>query len=182
MLKTIYFLAIIITMAIQSAKAQSSVLDLGVRLQKDVGLYSENGISVNYSNQNLMPDRLYFGFSYFTSRLGTAFNSNAIKQDNFLLSASYYFRRNRILRPFVRLNAGYFDADYGSAIFNVLPGNTYLLSPEGGLSFQTHLPLKIAVSFGYNVNTSNGLNNVPGTIYPFFYQLTLSWNILKYKK
>ena len=38
-------------MAIQSAKAQSSVLDLGVRLQKDVGLYSENGISVNYSNQ-----------------------------------------------------------------------------------------------------------------------------------
>ncbi|HZY40237.1 MAG TPA: hypothetical protein VFE53_26470 [Mucilaginibacter sp.] len=173
----------ILTMAIcHSAKAQNSVLDVGVRLQKDIGLYSENGISINFSDKNLLPDRLYIGFSYFSSRIGTAFNSNAIKQDNFLISPAYYFRHDKLIRPFIRINAGYFDADYGSPIFDVLPRKSLLLSPEGGVSIQSHLPLKISVSFGDNLITSNGVNNVPGTIYPFFYQLTLSWNILKQTK
>jgi len=176
------FLIILAVTLCYFAKAQSSVLDLGLRLQKDIGLYSENGISINFSDKNLLPDRLYIGFSYFTSRIGTAFSSNAIKQDNFLISPAYYFRRDKLIRPFIRLNAGYFDADYGSPIFNVLPNKSLLLSPEGGVSIQTHLPLKISLSLGYNVITSNGVNNVPGTIYPFFYQLTLSWNILKHKK
>ena len=81
---------------------------LAFRLQRDIGLYSENGISVNYSNKQLMPDRLYFGFSYFCQPAisGTAINSNAIKQDNFLLSAAWYFKPNHIIRPFVRLNTG----------------------------------------------------------------------------
>jgi hypothetical protein len=162
-----------------SLKAQNSVLDLGVRLQKDIGLYYENGISVNYSDKNLKPDRWYFGFSYFTSRLGTALNSNAIKQDNFLLSTSYYFKQNHALRPFVRLNAGYFSADYGSPVFDVLPSKTYLLAPEVGLSYKTKLPIKVALSLGYNTHTSDGTNGIPGTIYQFYYQLTVSWNILK---
>ena len=112
MLKRIYFFIIITLTAVYSANAQSSVLDLGIRLQKDVGLYSENGIAINYSDKRLKPDRLYFGFSYFTSRLGTAFNSNAVKQDNFLLSSAWYFRQNHVIRPFVRANAGYFASDY----------------------------------------------------------------------
>jgi len=178
MLKQTLLFLLFITIS-QSLKAQNSVLDLGARLQQDIGLYSENGISVNYSDKNLKPDRWYFGFSYYTSRLGTALNSNAIKQDNFILSTSYYFRLNKAVRPFVRLNAGYFSADYGNPIFDVLPSKTYLLSPEAGLSYKTKLPLKVALSFGYNVNTSNGTNGVPGTIYPFYYQLTLSWNIIK---
>jgi hypothetical protein len=177
-LKQTLLILLFITIS-QPLRAQNSVLDLGARLQKDIGLYSENGISINYSDKNLKPDRWYFGFSYFTSRLGTALNSNAIKQDNFLLSTSYYFKQNHALRPFVRLNAGYFSANYGSPIFDVLPSKTYLLAPEVGLSYKTTLPLKVALSFGYNTNTSNGTNGVPGTIYPFYYQLTLSWNILK---
>ena len=129
-----------------------------------------------------MPDRLYFGFTYITSRLGTALNSNAIKQDNFLFSPAYYFRRKHIWRPFVRINAGYFAADYGSKIFDVLPSKSLLLSSDAGISIQTSLPLKISASLGYNFITGNGINNVPGTIYPVFYQLTLSWNILKHTK
>jgi len=93
-LKHIYVLAILIMTVLQSAKAQNSTLDIGIRLQKDIGLYSENGISINFSDKNLLPDRLYFGFTYVTSRTGTAFSSNAIKQDNFLFSPAYYFRHN----------------------------------------------------------------------------------------
>lgn len=164
----------------QTLIAQNSVLDLGVRLQKDLGLYNENGISLNYSNKDLKPDRWFFGFDYYTSRLGTALNSNAIKQDNFLFNTSYYFRNKKIVRPFARLNAGYFSADYRNPIFDVLPSKAYLLSPEVGICVYTKLPLKIALSLGYNVHTSNGINGVPGTIYPFYYQLNLSWNILKH--
>lgn len=179
LIKQMILVLFIITISL-SSKAQNSVLDLGVRLQKDINLYTQNGISLNYSNKNLSPDRWYFGFDYFTSRLDTAINSNAIKQDNFILNTSYYFRYKKVIRPFVRVNAGYFGADYGSPIFDVLPNTAYLLSPEGGIRVQTKLPLKIALSLGYNLHTSNGTNGVPGTIYPFFYQLNLSWNILKH--
>src|SRR5919199_1041818 len=81
-----------------SALAQNSqngthaVLDVGIRLQKAIGLYTENGILAQYTSPKLASKRLYIGASYVTSRLGTAINSNAIKQDNVLLYAAYYFR------------------------------------------------------------------------------------------
>jgi hypothetical protein len=182
MVKQKYLLLLFILSAFQSASAQNSVLDIGPRFQKAIDLYYENGVSLNYSDRRLMPDRLYFGLNFYTSRLGTAYHSNAIKQNSFLLSPAYYFRRTHLFRPFARLNIGYFSADYGSPIFDVLPSTSKLLSPEAGISIQTHIPLKISASLGYNLVTSNGLNNVPGTIYPFYYQLTVSWNILNRKK
>jgi hypothetical protein len=142
MVKRTYFLVLLIIMSAHYAMAQSSVLDAGIRLQRDLGLYSENWIAVNYSDKNLMSDRLYFSFSYFSSRLGTAFNSNAIRQDNFLLSFAWYFRRKHVIRPFVRANFGYFSSDYPE-IFDILPHSSLLFSTDAGLSFQTHTPFKI---------------------------------------
>jgi hypothetical protein len=182
LMQRVYFSVIlIITLGGNSANAQGSILDAGIRLQQTVNLYNENGIALSYSDKKLLTDRLYFGFSYASSRLGTAFNSNAIKQDNFLVSAAWYFRQNHAIRPFVRLNTGYFSADYVEAIFNVLPRSSLLLSSDFGLCFQTGLPLKISTSLGYNFITGNGLSG-PGTLYPVFYQLTLSWNIFDHTK
>ena len=160
---------------VSSANAQSSILDVGVRLQQTVNLYNENGIGVSYSNIHLKPDRLYFGFSYTTSRLGTALHSNAIRQDNFLVSAAWYFRKHHIIRPLARLNTGYFSADYGDKMFKVLPQKSLLLSADIGICFQTGTPFKVTTSLGYNFITGDGLSG-PGTLYPLFYQLTLSWN------
>src|SRR5476651_2094041 len=137
MKKNVYLLIILSGVCLYRAKAQSSIIDVGPRVQKAIYLYYENGVSLSYSNKKIMPDRVYFGFSYYTSRLGTAYHSNAIKQDNYLLSAAYYFRRNHVVRPFLRANGGYFSADYGSPIFDVLPSKTMLLSADGGLCFQT---------------------------------------------
>jgi hypothetical protein len=163
------------------ANAQNNIFDAGIRLQQTVNLYNENGVAVSYSNKRLKPDRLYFGFSYVTSRLGTAFHSNAIKQDNFLVSAGWYFQRKHIIRPFGRLNTGYFSADYGNKIFDFLPRKSLLLSADIGLCFETNLPLKISASLGYNFITGNGLSG-PGTLYPLFYQLTVSWNVFDHSK
>ena len=163
---------------VYNTPAQKPILDVGLRLQKTINLYNENGLSVQYSHPTLCYDKLYFGLSYVTSRLGTAFNSNAIKQDNYILSGTWMFRPQHVVRPFARLNTGYFHADYEYAIFDDLDNNSMLLSPEGGVCFETHLPLKISLSMGYNVITGNGVNGA-GTLFPLYLQTTLSWNLFK---
>ena len=157
--------------------AQNHVLDVGLRLQKTVNLYYENGITAQYTSDQLLSQRLYLGFSYVSSRLGTALGSNAIKQDNVFLSATYYFRNQRVLQPLVRLNAGYFIADLEEPMFDELPNSSILLSPEAGISFDPKSPFKINASFGFNVFTGDGTEG-PGTLYPLFVQTSITWNIL----
>ena len=53
-----------------------------------------------------------------------------------------------------------------------------LVSMEGGLQFDTPYPLKFNTSFGYNVVTGDGIKGL-GTLFPFFYQFSLTWNIFK---
>lgn len=162
----------------QATGLRSGVLDVGVRLQKSVSFYTENGVTAQYTNQKLAHQRLYIGLSYVTSRLGTALNSNAIRQDNFLVSASYYFRPKWLIRPVIRANIGYFMADYGDALFDELPQSSMLASPELGLCFCPNFPLKINASVGYNVFSGDGTRG-PGTLYPVFVQTSITWNILK---
>ena len=173
------FFSLLFVCCMQFAHAQSRILDVGIRLQQTVNLYNENGISFNYSSKKFKPDRLYFGFTYVTSRLGSAFNSHAVKQDNFLVSGAWYIRRKHIIRPFGRLNTGYFSADYGSKIFDVLPRKSLILSTDIGVCFEMNIPLKISTSLGYNFITGDGLSG-PGTLYPLFYQLTVSWNFFNH--
>jgi hypothetical protein len=160
--------------------AQNHVLDVGIRLQKTVGLYYENGLTLQYSGDRLLAQRLYLGVSYVSSRLGTALGSNAIRQDNLLLSASFFFKPRRLLRPFIRANVGYFAADLEEEIFDDLPSASPLLSPEAGLYLVTKTPLKVGVSFGYNLITGDGVKG-PGTFYPLFLQTSITWNLLHKK-
>lgn len=162
-------------------RSTGPVLDVGIRLQKSVNLYTENGITAQYTHPKLVSNRLYIGLSYVTSRLGTALNSNAIKQDNFLASAAYYFRPNWLIRPVAKVNVGYFTADYGSSLFDVLPKTSLLASPEFGLCYYPNFPLKVNASIGYNLITGNGLTG-SGTLYPVFIQTSVTWNILKSAK
>lgn len=164
-----------------AARAQErpagAVLDLGIRAQKTVGLYTENGITAQFAHTKLANQRLYVGLTYVTSRLGTALNSNAIKQDNYLASVLYLFRPNWLVRPLVRLNAGYFHADYGSELFRDLPQTSLMASPELGVCVCPRFPLKLNASVGYNLLTGNGVTG-PGTLYPVFVQTSLTWNVL----
>lgn len=155
-----------------------AVLDLGIRAQKTIGLYTENGITAQFAHTKLANQRLYVGLTYVTSRLGTALHSNAIKQDNYLASVMYLFRPSWLIRPLVRLNAGYFRADYGSELFRDLPQSSLLASPEIGLCVCPRFPLKLNASVGYNLLTGDGVNG-PGTLYPVFVQTSLTWNVLQ---
>lgn len=174
---TFFFISLFVMLIAETAFGQRQ-LDVGIRLQKTVGLYTENGLTTQYAGP---AHRLYFGLSYLTSRLGTALNSNAIKQDNLLASVAYYFRPNWLIRPIVKANVGYFKANYGDALFEALSQTSLLASPEIGLCYCPDFPLKVNGSIGYNLIKGDGLTG-PGTLYPVFVQTSITWNILKKSK
>ena len=152
--------------------SQENIFLAGIRIQKDHNFYFENGFNLEYTQQKYLSNKIYLGLSYATSRLGTAYNSYAIKQDNYLFHLAYYFRSDKIICPVVQLNTGYFYAYYGSPIFDMLPNTSMLLSLEPGIFLNFNFPVKAKISFGYNFITGNGLNG-PGTLYPLFYQCSI---------
>lgn len=152
-------------------------IEIGPRFQKTPNLYWENGFCIDYTNEKLWSERLFIGFSYITSRFGSAIHSNALKQDNFLFSAKSILRKGCLIRPSGKLNLGYFYADYEADIFDDLPNSSLILSIEAGLAIDPRLPVRADLSLGYNLLTGNGLKG-PGTLYPLFYQLTIFWDVL----
>ena len=147
---------------------------IGLRLQQSWNMYNENGITLEFTPKNLLNDQLSFGASYISTRFGSAFNSNAIIQDNMLLHSTYVFSSSA-LSPLVRLNAGYCFADYQSSLFDEIDSSMPLLSLEAGARYVFDIPLKVQASLGYNLITSDGPSGI-GTVYPLFVQCTLLWS------
>ena len=175
MIKPLFILALVIFLLLgKRSYSQVHTFDVGLRFQKTQDLYFENGITAQYH----LTRRWAIGSSYYSSRLGSAISSNAIKQDNFILSAAYFFRPDRILKPFIRANTGYFTADYECKIFESLIHTSALASADAGLVYQFKIPLKLSLSLGYNAITGRG-DAGAGTLYPVFYQTSITWNILK---
>jgi hypothetical protein len=175
-LKYFGFLVMLLFINSKNLHAQIHSFDVGLRFQKTVDLYYENGITGQYYFTN----QVVFGASYITSQLGSAMGSNAIKQDNYILSGSYFFRPKKLLQTFLRLNTGYFTADYESNIFKNLQNSSALLSLDGGLLYSFKTPIKLNLSLGYNVFTGDGVNGA-GTLYPVFFQTSVMWNLKKTK-
>lgn len=155
---------------------ETSTLKGGIRLQKAQKLYWENGFAFDYSSTKILDSRMHFGASFASSRLGSAIGSNAVKQDNYLISAAYHFRPQKPLQPFARLNLGYFKADYESPIFNALPNSTFITAIDAGFSYEFKLPLTLELSAGYNLNAGTGVSG-PGTLFPVYYQLSILYTI-----
>lgn len=177
--KLFFFLIIwMLCFSAGSALGQGGTLDVGLRLQKTLNLYHENGVTLQYTSSGILKNRLALGFNYVSSRLGSAIGSNALKQDNIFFSGTYLFRPQRTIHPFLRANAGWFRANYESEVFQNLDNSSPLLSAEFGLIVPTKTRLKTGASLGYNLITGSGTKG-PGTLYPVFYQLSVTWSLLK---
>ena len=175
-----YIFNIVILFTCINLSAQK--LDIGVKFQKTHSLYWENGISLRYSFASFKSDQFYVGFDVVSSRFGSAFRSNALKQESYLGSASWYFRKDKSLRILTKLNVGFFYADLEEEIFDELPNTAILLSPEVGLSYSIkEMPIIINLSSGYNVGLKGG-GESPGTLQPFYYNLTLYYRLNKTSK
>ncbi len=159
----------------------SQTFNAGIRIQKTQEMYWENGVSAQYSFKNLKPNQLFFGFDYVTTRLGSAIGSNAMKQDNFIFSGSWAFRKDKAFHPVARLNMGYFYADYEEEIFSSLPNTAFLCAPEFVLNYEIpNLPLSVNLGTGYYVGFTSEANS-PGTLQPLYYHLDVHYTIFKNK-
>jgi hypothetical protein len=170
------FLGMILFVHTTESYAQQTHIELGLRSQKSFGLYLENGLVAQFSSDSIAHNRLYLGIGYISSRLGSAIGTNAIKQDNYQVWLSYYFKEGHKLQPFVSLGSGFFNADYESDDFAVLDQSSLLLSTTAGLEFTTPFRLKMNLALGYNLISGNGLDG-PGTLYPVFAQLNFYYRL-----
>jgi hypothetical protein len=148
-------------------------LQIGFRLQQSWNMYNENGITIEYTPKNLLNDQLSFGATYVSTRIGSAYNSNAIIQDNIVLHSSYMFSSSS-LAPLIRLNAGYCFADYESTLFDDIDASMPLISLEAGVRYAFDVPLIMQAGIGYNLITSDGSSGI-GTVYPLFVQCSFLW-------
>lgn len=151
-------------------------LKIGLAFQKVEGLYWENGIAADLSSDYLLKKKLHLKFHYLSSRLGSAMGTNAILQDNFIIGADWRFRSEKSLQIAAGFNAGLFVADYESDIFDGLPKASMLLAPEAGLYYQFKFPVSAGIVVGYNLINGNGVN-VPGTLFPVYYRLSVLYNL-----
>lgn len=149
---------------------------VGLRIQKTPNLYYENGITFDYHLADLNKGRVHLGAIYTSSRFGSAFRSNALNQDNFLLTSNFVFRQGKKLMPLMGLNLGYFRVDMESDIFSMLPSSSLLLSLEFGVAYQFSDQISVRPTLGYNLITGDGING-PGTLYPVFLNLTTLYHL-----
>ncbi|MGB1003992.1 MAG: hypothetical protein ACPGVC_07180 [Salibacteraceae bacterium] len=171
---------LLITFCLIGSIGFSQTFNAGLRFQKTQNMYWENGVAFQYTFKNMNPDKWIFGFDYVTSRLGSAINSNALKQDNFILSASYNFGNKELpVKFFLRANTGLFVVDYEYDIFKDIPNKALLLGIEPSVCYIfKEAPIKM--NLGLNINfatTKEGYN--PGTLQTFMYHLDFFYTVFK---
>lgn len=174
MKKIIIFSFILCTIIIHA-----QTLKVGARIQKTQEMYWENGISSQYSFAKFKPNRFYIGFDYVSSRLGSAYNSNAIKQDSYIFSGSWLFSKSKPYHFLTRLNMGYFYSDLEYEIFNEIPNTSFLLAPELGFTYDfKKVPISLNLGTGFYIITAKE-GYSPGTLQPLYFHFDIHYTLFK---
>jgi hypothetical protein len=148
----------------------------GARFKKYIGFYWQNGIATEFCSSKILNKKISFGLNIVSSKLGTALINKAIPTLEIELSVIKYFRNEKKLNPFVRLNTGFAYADFGDSQFDVITNKSTLFSIETGIKIKTYKSLETLIGSGINIITGNGFYNL-GTVYPLYYQLSLLYRI-----
>jgi hypothetical protein len=143
-----------------SGHAAEGLWRFGVRLQGTLDFEPGNDYSIGpevaYSDSRLADHGLQVKFGWLTSRLEQVFRKNIIKQDYFLLTPVWHFRRDRLVDPTVQFDLGYtrFDVE-NEKIFGDLDNDAWIAAPQAGLNVNLAQGLYGAYyHFGYNLITS----------------------------
>jgi len=148
----------------------------GARFKKYIGFYWQNGIAAEFNSDKLLKNKLSFGLNVVSSTLGTALINNAIPTLEIELSAIKYFRTEKKLKPFVRLNTGFAVANFGDDRFDNINNKSALLSIETGIKTKIYKSIELVTGGGLNLISGNGFSNL-GTVYPTYFQLSLIYII-----
>jgi hypothetical protein len=135
------------------SQAGEGLWSLGLRTQGIVdfepGQDFVEGPEIGYSDYNLFGHRLQLKAAYLTSRGEWLFRPNIYRQDYFLFSPVWHFRRQAIFDPTFQLDMGYWR--YDTEGFAELANESWVTSAQLGLVvnlFQGEYGL--FYHFGYN--------------------------------
>jgi len=172
------FLILIIIANINIAFSQDSTFSFsaGARFKKYVGFYLQNGINIEFNSSKILNNKVNFGLNIVSSKLGTELINNAIPTLEVELSAIKYFRNNKKLKPFARINTGFAYANFGDNKFNNITNKSALFSLETGFKIRAYKSFDFLLGGGLNIITGNGFSNL-GTVYPLYYQFSLLYKI-----
>jgi hypothetical protein len=148
----------------------------GLCFQKSVGFYWMNGLGAEYSSGKILKQKINFGFSFVTSRLGSAMGSNAIPLFEIRISAVKLFGSGKNFKPYAGSSLGYAQANFGSAVFKDIPNHSALLSIIAGGEYNFKFPFRILVGGGFNLINGKGISGL-GTLFPVYAQCALLYRI-----
>lgn len=150
-----------------AAGAGEGLWSMGLRTQGVVdfepGQDLFEGPEIGYSDYHLFAHSLQLRGAYLTNRLEAVFRPNIIRQDYFLFSPVWHFRRNAFFDPTLQTDLGYWRYDTESEIFKDLDNSSWVASIQVGLAlnlFQGEYGLYY--HFGYNFITPDSGLLFPG--------------------
>ena len=172
-----YKVILVILFLSWNSKAQNQ-LDFGINAQKSYGFIWENGITMAYSSPNILKKRIQVGAYFLSSSLGSAYSSNAVRQEQAVLFGRYFFvkrlDKTPILQPFGQLNIGYIKAHFIQKYFEDVPSQSALLSLQLGVQGTINERYNLLGSVAYNSISGNGVKGL-GSIYPLFFQFSFTY-------
>jgi len=150
----------------------------GIKFQKTHYFHYENGFELAYTHQALWSERIQFGISYVTNRLGSKIGTTAEAQDYYHLLSGLYFRPGKYFDPFIQLNLGYyhysindeFEKEIGMDPQDFLDNNSPLFDLGFGMRSSFRRICSLYLGMGYRIIQSADL------LYPLNFNFGISYH------
>jgi hypothetical protein len=174
MLRRSFTLAACLVFVSAPLRADEGLWTAGLQTQGYVDLEPGNdfmsGFTLGYSNYNVCLHQLEFQLAYMTSRGEAIFRPNILKEDWFLFSPLWHFRRNSFFDPTFQLDGGYQRYDTEFDAFKDLNNSTWLYGFKAGLALNfAGGRYALRYAFGYQKATSTS-----SLVYPLPFSLGFS--------
>jgi hypothetical protein len=167
-----YIFLFILVLGSVGFAAEPGRFSAGLKFQKTLNLYYENGLELGYTHDGLWKQRIQFQISYISSRFGSAMGSNALVQDYYQASTGLHFRPEKLFDPFLQINMGYFRYDVENKMFDFLDNQSMIFSLVSGIKFNL-IPRVGGVYADLGINLVQDAN----TLYPLFFNIGLVFNV-----
>ena len=165
--------AIVIGICNGYAAGTPSHMSIPLGIMMEHNFYNQPGIHISFSDDRILNTHPRLSFSYTTSRIGTLWK-NTLAKDNYLLTAGWYFRPERVIEPFIRADFGFshFNKE-DDIIFKELDNNAMILAIKFGSEFcSLDKLIRPWFDVGYSILSSS-------TVWPFVFSIGIDYDISK---
>lgn len=170
--KCVLLFSIFNILILQNSVIALDRLNIPVGIQMQANSDFQWGLTAGVSSDLFLKGHPYAAVSYTTNRIEAAF-SYAVKQDNYLFTLGWMFRPEKMLDPFINIDAGLAHFDYEFDAFKSLKNNSPILDLRFGLEGAfLHKTIHPWCNFGISFIPSS-------TVYPLVMAVGVNYDISK---